>query len=144
MLETLVISSILGREVISHTIGEATKSAYLGIGDLLSNENFHFKELIESLDIKLKIEIINDLVDRNKDIKVSKSIKTCFDNLHSIITKINEEITNVNEEIKIHSTKWFKSFRSSGVLLKINNLKRHSIILDNRLDMLIKLLNINY
>ena len=141
MLETLVISSILGREFISHTIGEATKSAYLGIGELLSNDNFQFKEILERLDIKLKIEIINDLFEKNKEVKVSKSVNTCFDNLNSIIKKINEEIKNINKEIEIHETKWFKNFRINNVLIKIENLKRHSSILDNRLNMLIKLLN---
>ena len=144
MFETLVISSLLGNQVLNHTIGEATKSAYVSIGDLLVNDKFHFKELLENLDIRLKIEIINDIISKfDNKIKLHKSINICFKNLHLIIDKINTEIENINIGIEEHDKKWFKNFRANNVSIKINNLKRHSEIMDNRLNILIKLIDIN-
>ena len=143
MFETLVISSLLGNQVLNHTIGEATKSAYISIGDLLVNDKFHFKELLENLDIRLKIEIINDIISKyDRNIKLHDSVDICLKNLHLIIDKINKEINNINIEIDEHDKKWFKHFRGNNVILKINNLKRHSEIMDNRLKILMKLINI--
>ena len=77
----------------------------LELGNYYQMRTFILRKYFRKIRHQTKIEIINDLFEKNKDVKVSKSVNTCFDNLNSIITKINEEIKNINQEIEIHETK---------------------------------------
>lgn len=142
MLETIVISSILGKEVVTQTISESTKGLYHSISGLMSNNHFLFKELLEELDINSKIVFINTLI---KDIKklehINESISLCLNQLNDIIRKINEEIIEITKNIEIDKTRWFNSFRNSSYISKVHNLKAHNNIMDYRLELLLKLIN---
>ena len=151
MIETLIVGSILGREVISQSVTEVTKLTYSNLKTLLENDEFIFKNLLEELDINVKIQIIESIIrdlDNNKlnkleGTKLSKPIHICLINLHNIIEKINKEIIQIKDKSKEQTQLWFSRFRSNPVIYLIENLKKHTKIMDNRLELLIKLLTIS-
>ena len=146
MIEPLLISSSLlfGKEVVTQTISTSTKNIYLGIDNILSNHNEQFKEILNDLDIKPKLDIINSFIDEiynNKKI-FNESINKTFKYLNEILKLIEKEIENINKEINDHKKKWFYNIRGSNCSNMINNLIKHIKILDERFELLLKLINI--
>lgn len=144
MLETFVVSSLLGREVISKSIGEATKKTYDNISLLLQNDEFIFKNVLEELDIKVKINIINKLIAEFDKKFLSDVVHQCLVNLHEIVEKINLEIESIKNESTKYNNLWFKYLYTNPTINLINNLKKHTFIMDQRLEMLVKVLNIRH
>jgi len=144
MIETL-IGTMIGKEMFAQALTESTKSIYSEIGFLLNYKDYNFKELLENLDINNKIEIITSLItDLEYDNKMYSD--TCKKNIHSlidIINKIKNEIKEIKNDIEQHEQKWFYKYRSNTYNNKINNLVNHTKIMENRLDIFIKIINLN-
>ena len=144
MLETVLLGSLLGREVVAKSISEITNKTYSNISILINNNTFIFKEILEDLDIKVKIQIIDKLIlDLDKKKNLSEHIHVCLINLHNIIEKINNEILEINKKNLEYEKVWLKMIYSNPACKLINNLKKHTKIMDTRLDMLVKLLTIS-
>ena len=142
MIESIVVSSIFGREIISKSIGEITKKTYNNVSLLLQNDEFIFKSILEELDIKVKIDIINKLISELDKKNLSDVIHQCLINLHEIVEKINLEIESIKEESKKYNNLWFKYLYTNPIINLINNIKTHTNVMDQRLEMLLKVLNI--
>ena len=141
MIETL-IGGMIGKEMYNQAIAETTHQLYSEINYLISYNDFNFKSILENLDIINKIEIINDLL-KNYDNITDKSIEKCVKSVIDIIHKINNEINEIKVLIEQHEEKWFYKWRSNPYSRKIENLINHSKIMDNRLDLLIKIINLS-
>ena len=73
MLEPLIVSSslLIGKEMFTQTITKTTKNIYNGIDKVLLNDNIQFKELLDTLDINTKLDIINSfIIDIHKEHKI--------------------------------------------------------------------------
>ena len=143
MIETIVIGSLLGREVVTQTISQTTKSVYYGVTGLMSNEHFLLKDVLEELDINPKISTINSLMsDIEKRENINDTVHLCLNHLHDIIAKINNEIVDINKEIELDKEKWFRYFRTPNYIKKVHNLRIHKRIMDERLELLIKMIKL--
>jgi len=140
MLESIIISSLIKKELIGQTIGESTKSIFHQLGGML--EHKEFKDIITELDLKPKIDIVNDLINKIDHEEMNDVVHKTLHYLHDIIDLINKEIKEINNEILEHKKLWFHNFRHASYLVKIENLIKHNTILDKRLDLLIKIINI--
>ena len=141
MFETLIISSIIKKEVIAQTIGESTKSIFHNLSHIMEDE-FKLKNIIEELDLTSKIDIINDLIKDVDKEDINDIIHKAIHYLHDIIETINKEVEDIKKEIKEHSELWFHRFRTPTYISKIERLIKHNQILDKRLDLFIKVFNI--
>ena len=142
MIESFLITNLIGKELIGQAIHDSTKSIYGNLTDVMNNE-FTFKELLESIDIVSKIDIVNSfmsVLDSKKNI--SDVLHKALNYLHEITEKINKEIVEIKKDIELHKTLWFHNFRTPIYKTKIENLIKHTKILDTRLDLIIKLINI--
>lgn len=142
MLETYFVTTLISKELIAKTIGETSTSIYNSLNDIY-NQN-EFNHILDELDIKSKIDIVNSLmktVDKKK--KISDVLHKSLNYLHEIIDKINLEIKDISKEIEEHKHKYFYYLRTPSYNTKVNNLVKHSDILNKRLDLLIKLINID-
>ena len=142
MIESYLITNLIRKELIGQAIHDSTKGIY-GNLSVLMNDEFTFKELLESIDIISKVDIVNSfmsLLDSKK--KMSDMVHKALNYLHEITEKINKEITEIKKDIETHKTLWFHNLRTPGYKSKIDNLIKHTKILDTRLDLLIKLINI--
>ena len=130
-------SELIGKEVL----GETSKSIYNSISNISNfNETFLIKT-IEELDLLKKIEIVNSLYDNSSDLK-NKTIILALNNVHDISVKIENELKDIEKDIEYFKTLYFQYIRGLPYMEKINNLKKHSKILDDRLNLLIQLLSL--
>ena len=130
-------SELIGKEVL----GETSKSIYNSISNISSfNETFLIKT-IEELDLLKKIEIVNSLYDNNPNLK-SKTVTLALNNVHDISVKIENELKDIEKDIEYFKTLYFQYIRGLPYMEKITNLKKHSKILDDRLNLLIQLLSL--
>jgi len=147
MIEPLLVTSslFLGREMFTTTVTNTTKNIYNGIEKIILNDNTHFKKLLDNLDINTKLDIIHTfIIDIHKDTKIfNDTLTKSFKYLEIIIKTIETEIENINGELETHSKKWLYKYRSSNCERLLNNLINHVKILDDRFDLLIKLIKIN-
>lgn len=146
MLEPLIVSSslLIGKEMFTQTITTTTKNIYNGIDKVLLNDNIQFKELLDTLDINTKLDIINSfIIDIHKEQKIfNDTLNKTFKYLENSLTTIDKEIINIDEELVNHNKKWFSRIRSSKYPIMLNNLIKHMKILDERFNLLIKLITV--
>ena len=92
------------------------------------------------LDIRERIKTVDFLI---KDIQdYNQTITNCVSNLHDIILLIREDLKQINLLIELHKQKYFSNWRLLDCKNQLYNLKLHSNILDQRLEYLIKALQI--
>lgn len=146
MIEPILFSSslLIGKEMFTQTITTTTKNIYNGIDKILLNDNLQFKELLEDLDITIKLDIINTFIlDIHSNNKIfNESVSKTFKYLEEILKTIELEIENINNDIIKHNEKWFSKFRVSNSSYMLQKLVKHIQILDNRFELLMKLIKI--
>ena len=151
MIEPLLLSSSLlfGKELLAHTVAKTTSNIYCGIEELNNDETYEFKKLLTNLDINAKLEIIHEFINEfiNEDRNIIKynnnSINKLLNFLCNNLKDIEDTIENIKKEITIHKKKWFYKFRYHNYNTMIDKLKNQIRILDDRFELLIKLLNNN-
>ena len=144
MIESMLIGSLLGKEFISQTITSTTKTTYNNFLELVSNKEFKFNHLIEKIDIKSKIKIIEKLIIEinQKKLHQTDTIHLVLIDLHEIIEKINNELNDVKGKYKIYEQSWLKFLQTNPYSILINSLENHNDIMEKRLDLLLKLLTV--
>ena len=140
MIESIILTSLIKKELIGQTIGESTKSIFHQLGGML--EHKEFKDIISDLDLKPKIDIVNDLINKIDHQEMDNVMHKALHYLHDIIDLINKEIKEINNDITEHKKLWFHNFRQATYPSKIENLIKHNTILDRRLDLLLKIIHI--
>ena len=146
MIEPLLVSSslLIGKEMFTQTITNTTKNIYDGIEKVLLNDNVDFKKLLDDLDINIKLDIIHTfIIDIHDDYNIfNETIKKTFNYLEEILKLIEKEIENISNELEEHNKKWFHRIRRSNCPNMLNNLIKHIKILDQRFELLIKLIKL--
>jgi len=146
MIEPILVSSslLLGKEMFTQTVTSTTRNIYTGIDKILLNDNLHFKEILEKLDINTKLDIIHTfIIDIHNNNKLfNDTLNKSFKYLEESLKTIELNIECINNELEIHSSKWFSRWRTSNCLNLLDKLISNVKILDNRFDLLIKLIKI--
>jgi len=143
-MEPILITSsvLLGKEVVSQTVNNTARNLLLSVNDLLENEQFIFKKILDEYDLNFKIEIITNYIHNLSEVQLKNSgIKTCIKYLENILIKIKQEVDNINKEITEHNSLWFNRFRIPCYKQLIINLKNDINILSERFDILTKIKN---
>ena len=134
-----VISALIGRQLFSQAISDASNSIYGSLSSIIYYDN-NIDEVLNKLDIKNKIKNVELLI---SGIKIDNlMINRCIEGLYDIIIEIREDIKQINIKLKNHKNLYFSSWRYLNCSKLLKNLKIHSLILDNRFDFLIKSLNV--
>lgn len=135
----ILTTDVVSREVISTT----TSSIYNLLSGINAFDLQHVNQLLEELDLNKKVEIVESLFDNNKFDLLRKTYNIALNNLHEISEKISLELKEIKKDLEYSETLYFKSFRNHKYLKSLENLKKHSKILDDRLDLVIKLSVLN-
>ena len=131
----LLSGDIVSKEIVSTTVSNIYKTI-TGISEYNLE---HINELLEELDLYKKIEIVESIFENNKLDISKKTYNIALNNLHEISEKISNELETLKNDIEHYKTLYLKNFRNHNYVKILENLKRHSKILDNRLDLLLKL-----
>ena len=146
MIEPLLVTSslLIGKEMFTQTITTTTKNIYNGIDKILLNDNVQFKKILDDLDITIKLDIIHTFILElhNDNTLFNETVTKTFNYLEEILKTIEQEIENINNEIIKHNEKWFSRLRFSNCQTMLVKLINHINILDNRFELLIKLIKI--
>ena len=134
-----VISALIGRQLFSQAISDASNSIYGSLSSIIYYDN-NIDEVLNKLDIKNKIKNVELLLSGIKSDNLI--INRCIEGLYDIIIDIQGDIKQIDIKVKNHKNLYFSSWRYLNCSNLLNNLKTHSCILDNRLDFLIKSLNV--
>jgi hypothetical protein len=132
------LAHIIGASLMSHSIHQL-----FNVLQHLDSEEYISTQL-EELDIVALLQTVEALV---KDI----SEETCFTdaavgialkNIIEIIDKIHQLLLNITEERNAHQQRWFAAWRTPQYTAKLEKLGVYKGILDDRVDLLIKILSI--
>lgn len=103
----------------------------------------HLKAAIEMLDIDNKVNIINAFAHELDGEDLHNSLKLALVAVENILHKIDNEIKLITKTIEEHNSLYFSYWRSLDYSANLANLKVHNSILDARLDLLLKLLQVD-
>lgn len=137
-----VISALIGRQILSQAISDASYTIYGSIGDI-----FYYSSRVDrvllSLDVKQKIKTVESVCKiLEKKEKNNKLIIESLEGIHDMIIKIREDLKNINVKILKHKDKWFNKWRSIDVKTELVNLKLHCNVLDKRYSLMTQSLKI--
>lgn len=136
-----LVTSLVGKEVISTAIRETSSSIYTAMYGLVDSKYPEIDKVLNQLDIKAQISSIESLIANIK--YINDTIHLLLNYLHQIICDINDDLTKINFSIKTHKEKYFNKWRTPAYLPYLKKLKRDHIILEKRLKMLIQVLSVN-
>ena len=130
----ILTTEIVGKDIISNT----TSNIYKSIAGINEFNLSHVNELLEEIDIYKKIEIVESLFSNYNYDLTKKTLNLSLNNLHEISDKINKELKIIKKDIEYNKTLYFSNIRANKYNKNLENLKKHTKILDQRLDLFIK------
>ena len=143
MIGVLPMIKITTDLISSEIIRDTSKKIYSSIGGIYNYNVPHVNKLIEKLDIQMKIEIVKSLFETNNNSsKLNNTLVIALNNLQNISKTIEKELKEIEEQVEYSKTIYFAYFRECPYAQNLENLITHSKILDNRLDLVIKLLGL--
>ena len=100
MLGVNVVSRILGQQMISNAISEASGSVYKSITNIFSHSDY-VAELLTSLDIINKLQCMeNILADIEGEHMYTKYIKLSSESIHNMILNIKADLQKIEYIIR--------------------------------------------
>jgi hypothetical protein len=127
---------------------ETTKNMFIKIFDIVNEKHDYIKEIIDSLDLISKVEIIESIIRdlhdylKTNNINPNHTLGLAIMQLSNIITIIHTDLNTVKTGVEYHKTLWFNSFRTPDYLKIIEKIKIDKKTLDSRLDTLIKVVTL--
>jgi len=147
MLTLIPIATTILKDDLTHNaISKSVKLTYETFKNIISYNRQEVTNNLEEIDIMNQLQIVDALmndIDKNKNIVNNyTSIEVALKQLHEIVNKVHQELNTINEIIKYNESIWFPRFRAIDYNKNIQELKIHKKIMDGRLNLLIKLMQI--
>ena len=132
------VATMIGSNILHMIIGSTVDSIYNSLsfiknGTESNTDIIKIKKELQSLDITIKLKMIQNLLTTIPESEISKIIE---DGLGDIIYKIKNLVDLIDIDIDKHKRKWFNSYRSIDLSEKMDELKVLVKILDSRCTML--------
>lgn len=155
MMESLILggtviafAGAVGTDLIISAVQTTSRGVINGINYIYSSDRTgadHIKLVLIKLDIMTKVAIINSFINElNEDSEQLESITTSLISVENVLQNIEKEIKSVNRIINEHNQKWFASWRTIDYNHHIEAIRLYNQILDTRVDLLLKLLQIGH
>lgn len=133
---------ILGKEMAVQTISSTSSSILSRVKIISDNYESETMELFNRLDIKFKLDIITKYIE---SIELSEHISNapvngCIEYIKEIMLTIEHEITTLEKDIEEYNKRWVGNMSSSKFKSQFTNVESHVSILEQRFNMLIKIL----
>ena len=144
-MEPIFITSfIFGKEVMTQTVTNSTRSILGGVSSILEDEDFTFKKILKDYDLTSKVSVINSYLNElsnNSVVFEKEAVKLAIKNILEVLEKISNEIKSIEDKIKVHKQLWFHRFRTPEYKTLLINLETDIRIMSERFDLLIKIKN---
>lgn len=138
-----IVSSIIGNDIVTRAISDTASTIYNLLYGLVELQDPLLEKTINDLDVKAQIKCVESMIGNLNPVTITNSLSIALEQLHDIICLIREDLKQLNENCKQHQQKYFYSYRKINNTLEISNLMSHKKILDQRLDMFMKIFTID-
>ena len=137
-----IISVLIGRQIVTQAISDASNSIYNSItGIVFYSEDVNL--ILSELDLGSKIQVLEELLKNLTNYKKKNSIiDISLEHLHDMMLKIKRDINIISNKLEQHKNKWFHSYRKVNCKKELLQLKKHSRILNERLELFFKAFNL--
>ena len=131
-----------------HLFIETSKKLMSTVFDIVNEKNQDIIDITNSIDLNSKVELVETIIkDINEEIKIhhlqpNKSLEIVLLQTTDVLDKIHNNITELKKAIEYHKSLWFNSFRSTNYYKIIDKLKENKILLDTRMNDLIKIIQL--
>lgn len=140
---TEVISALIGRQILSQAISDASYSIYNNIQDIFYYSS-DVDKVLRDLDVGAKIKMYEEMTKTiESNTKHNHSImEMSLESIHDMIIKIREDLKRINSKIDKHKKKYLANWRSVNCKKELSDLVSHCNILDKRFNYLVKAIDI--
>ena len=139
-----IVSSLIGNDLITRAISDSANTIYNLLYGLVELQDPLLERAIDELDVKAQIKCVESIIGNLPNKKISQSLSISLEQLHDIICRIREDLKQINNNFKLHQQKYFYYYRKMDNSIEISNLQRHKKILDQRLDMFMRIFTIDH
>ena len=139
-----LVSTLIGNDILTKAISDTAGTIYNILYGLVDVSDKKLDSIMEELDIKENLRIIDSVITSMKGRHSSKTVQIGLEQLHEIICHIREDLKQIKANFDYHATRYFASYRRIDNSAQIKNLKKHKKTLDQRLELFIKILNIEH
>ena len=137
-----LMTSIIGSTLTTQAIADVSQTIYSLLYGLLQNNDPVLDKNLEEMDIKAQIKVIDSLLVTLEKNMCTKPIELSLNQLHEIICHIREDLNILSKKYSRHQQKFFYYWRKFDNSKEIEQLNNHKLILDKRLDMFMKVFQI--
>jgi hypothetical protein len=127
---------------------DTSKQMFVKIWDILNEKHDDLKELIKSIDLDSRVELIESVIrDISDDMKIhnispNHSLELALCQIKNIISDIHFDLNAIKSGIEYHKTLWFNYFRTPSYYKIIEKIKDDKKLLDSRFDNLVKVISL--
>lgn len=137
-----ILSSLIGNDIMTKAISDSANAIYNLLYGLVEFQDPKLEKTLEELDVKEQVRTVETLIRNLHKQRVSESLNVCLEQLHEIICRIREDLKQISQNMETHKTKWLYTYRRIDNSIQIKNLKKHKSVLDQRLDMFMKVFRV--
>jgi len=133
-------SFLIGKEMAAQTISKTSSSIISKLGNLYGT---NYESIFTELDIKFKIDIVNSYIskiDTNSLRLTCDAVSKCIEYIKDILIEIEGDMNKLQKLLDQNYNKWFGNSYSNNSSEIINDIRIKVHILDQRFDILLKLL----
>ena len=138
-----IVSTLIGNDLLTKAISDTAGTIYNLLYGLVELQDPILERAIDELDVKAQIKCVESIIGNLDKGNITKSLNISLEQLHDIICRIREDLKQINSNFTLHQQKYFYYYRKIDNSIEILNLRRHKKILDQRLDMFMKIFTID-
>lgn len=137
-----IMGSIIGNDIVTKAISEVTLSIYNILYNLIDINHPELDKLLETMDIKAQVQTLDSMIRSIDQNNYSKTMEISLHQLHEIICRIRKDLKLISRKHIEHKTYWISYLKKCDISLEMQSLKNNKNILDKRLDMFMKVLQV--
>ena len=138
-----LISRVFGKTMFIQSISDTSRKILNKIETGIYHNNDDVENMYIDTDIVVTINTLQLLVNEINNFNYSSTLNTALNNLNSIIIEIHDLIQLIEEKTNNHKQKYISIIRNVNLYREIKLVIKKNNILEKRLNLLIKVLQIN-
>lgn len=131
-----MVSTVIGKGLLAGALGDL----YLFIKSSAYNE--HLEKVLQELDIKSELDIVQALLDDLANHTECRVVKVSSDQMKSSVELIHNELKEIQKELEYHKGRFLNKWRTPNYEAHLKNLRQHRDILRKRRELLISALGV--
>jgi hypothetical protein len=138
MLTMFSIATFITSDIVSKTVSTTINVLSNTLAFMTTNSENEsikkYKEELELIDIKFKLDIIHEWITTGSDNKIENpNLNKLYESIVSLCKDLTEELEKIERKIVEHTKLWFRSWRKLDLEKELFAIKNKCLILNERL-----------